>query len=158
MCLTVKVNVKDKTKALEQNTEAQALAKVQTTAQTKAMAMAITRAELEPKGCRWSRLWSRSWSLSWSWSWSWPWPWPCMVVGAHETQSLSSRTPVFQRVPRRWLWKAIIFRDRSRVSKVLQECAKAAWSAVCFILICALSKSTGSEASTSLTASLHFTQ
>ena len=146
MYLTVKVNVKDKTKALVQNTEAQALAQVETTAQTKAMAMAITRAELEPKGLR---LWSRSWSWSWS----------CMVVGAHETQSLSSRTPAFQRIPRRWLWKAIIFRDRSRVSKVPAGVRQG--SVECSVLhshLCA-QQGTGSETSTSLTAHhCNFTQ
>ena len=144
MYLTVKVNVKDKTKALVQNTEAQTLAQIETTAQTKAMAMAITRAELEPKSSRWLKLWS----------WSWSWSWSCMVVGAHETQSLSSTMSAFQRIPKWWLWKAIIFRDRSRVSKVPAGVRQG--SVECSVLhshLCA-QQYTGSETSSSLTASL----
>ena len=144
MYLTVKVNVKDKTNALVQNTEAQALAQVETTAQTKAMAMAITRAELEPKGCRWLRLWSRSWSLALSWSWSWPWlwswSWSWSWLSEHTRRSPSHRgRQPFNGFRGSGCGKRSLSEIGVGSRRCLQVCAKAAWSALCSILICALS-------------------
>ena len=143
--LTVKVNVKDKTNALVQNTEAQALAQVETTAQTKAMAIAITRAELEPKGYRWLRLWSRSWSLalswswslalSWSWSWSWPWPWSWSWswswLSEHTRRSPSHRgRQPFNGFRGSGCGKRSLSEIGVGSRRCLQECAKPAWSAL----------------------------